>query len=41
VGQAVALRFDPAQIHLFAAEDNGARLNLDAPPAAVIPMRSK
>lgn len=41
VGQKVALRFDPAAIHLFEASENGTRLNLDETPAAVIPMRAK
>ncbi|WP_367576927.1 ABC transporter ATP-binding protein [Pseudoponticoccus marisrubri] len=40
VGQPVALRLDPAAIHLFEATENGARLNLDDTPASVIPMRS-
>jgi len=40
VGQPVALRFDPAGIHLFEATENGLRLNLDTPVAAAQPLRT-
>ncbi|MCC1493126.1 ABC transporter ATP-binding protein [Cognatishimia sp. F0-27] len=39
IGQTVQITFEPDAIHLFAPEDDGARLNTDE-DASVIPMRS-